>query len=203
MDLSRQLAFFCALGASLFSTFALTGCSSLSPAPIVTSSDSHEDIFVMRSRRDERVPNSAWCSKERTGADPYPSGYQLEDVVSMWSISVQAEDARTTSLETRQVGYLRTCLGTSADPKAASFYFEGKIGQISISGSGPCAVTGADFPQVGLSTASCRVIIRSVSAPYVGGQLTTNTLGSRAVLGGQTDPRGYTQQSVATLRLWR
>jgi hypothetical protein len=40
-------------------------------------------------------------------------------------------------------------------------------------------------------------------APYLGGLLTTNTMTSQAALGGDTNPPGYTQASIATLRLWR
>lgn len=38
---------------------------------------------------------------------------------------------------------------------------------------------------------------------YVGGQLTTNTITSRNSLGTVTDPPGYTQASIATIRLWK
>ena len=38
---------------------------------------------------------------------------------------------------------------------------------------------------------------------YIGRQLTTNTIGTRIALGDRTDPPGYTQPSIATIRLWK
>jgi hypothetical protein len=38
---------------------------------------------------------------------------------------------------------------------------------------------------------------------YVGGQLTTNTMGSLKLLGVESDPLGYAQPSIATIRLWK
>ena len=38
---------------------------------------------------------------------------------------------------------------------------------------------------------------------YVGGQLTTNTVLSRSVVGLVSDPEGYTQPSIVTIRLWK
>jgi len=39
--------------------------------------------------------------------------------------------------------------------------------------------------------------------PYLGGLLMANTINSRAPLGGVSDPPGYTQPSIATVRLWK
>jgi hypothetical protein len=49
----------------------------------------------------------------------------------------------------------------------------------------------------------CFMELSGLPAPYVGGQLTTNTVGSRNALGDRTDPPGYTQPSIATIRLWK
>jgi hypothetical protein len=38
---------------------------------------------------------------------------------------------------------------------------------------------------------------------YISGRLTTNTINSRASLGDRSDPPGFTQPSIATVRLWR
>ena len=43
----------------------------------------------------------------------------------------------------------------------------------------------------------------SLPSDYQGGLATSNTLVSEAVLGGETDPPGYLQTSIATFRLWR
>jgi hypothetical protein len=37
----------------------------------------------------------------------------------------------------------------------------------------------------------------------VGGLLTTNSIGSLKDMGLETDPPGYTQSSIATIRVWK
>jgi hypothetical protein len=50
---------------------------------------------------------------------------------------------------------------------------------------------------------ACQLDLTGLPPEYVGGQLTTNTLQSRTTLGSDTDPPGYTQPSIATIRLWK
>jgi hypothetical protein len=49
----------------------------------------------------------------------------------------------------------------------------------------------------------CFLLLDNLSHGYLGGHLTANTINSRQVLGGTTDPKGYVQSSIATVRLWR
>ena len=49
----------------------------------------------------------------------------------------------------------------------------------------------------------CQLILSGLPAPFVGGLLTTNTMTSNAPFGGDTAPPGYTQASIATIRLWK
>jgi hypothetical protein len=60
-----------------------------------------------------------------------------------------------------------------------------------------------DFPKSGLFPVRCQLILSDLPAPFVGGLLTTNTMTSGARFGGDTEPSGYTQASIATIRLWR
>jgi hypothetical protein len=60
-----------------------------------------------------------------------------------------------------------------------------------------------DFPEAGLFPVRCQLVLSGLPAPYIGGLLTTNTVTSGARFGGDTEPPGYTQASIATLRLWR
>ena len=50
---------------------------------------------------------------------------------------------------------------------------------------------------------ACQLDLTGLPPEYVGGQLTTNTLQSRTTLGAETDPPGYTQASIATMRVWK
>jgi len=49
----------------------------------------------------------------------------------------------------------------------------------------------------------CYLELRDLPTGYVGGQLTTNTVVSRQGIGESSDPPGYVQPSIATIRLWR
>ena len=60
-----------------------------------------------------------------------------------------------------------------------------------------------NVPEPGLFPVRCQLILSGLPAPFVGGLLTTNTMTSGAPFGGETDPPGYTQASIATIRLWK
>ncbi len=60
-----------------------------------------------------------------------------------------------------------------------------------------------DFPESRLFPVRCQLLLSGLPSPYVGGLLTTNTMTSAAAFGGDTEPPGYTQASIATIRLWR
>jgi len=56
---------------------------------------------------------------------------------------------------------------------------------------------------MGISVWTCFLELSGLKAPYKGGILTTNTVDSRNPLGEKSDPPGYTEPSIATVRLWR
>ena len=74
---------------------------------------------------------------------------------------------------------------------------------MSLIGRGECRTTRSDFPETGFTLFACHLDLTGLPPGYVGGQLTTNTLQSRTMLGLDTDPPGYTQPSIATIRLWK
>jgi hypothetical protein len=73
----------------------------------------------------------------------------------------------------------------------------------SFRGNGECRAVKFDFPDAGLFPVRCQLILSGLPAPYVGGLLATNTVTSKAPFGRDTDPPGYTQASIATIRLWK
>jgi len=195
-----------ALRTGLLAIVAAIGSSGCSTPGPTMAAPSREDIHVLRSIRDERIVQSTWCTPERTGLKVIPStGFMLEDRYTMWSISTDARNGRIVDTKGRPAGDLHACFGAtaSADSRLIGFYTEGAIAGQPITGIGDCAVVRADVPEKGLTTLRCHLTISGLPAPYVGGFLTTNTLGSRLLLGDQTDPPGYAQASIATIRLWR
>lgn len=74
---------------------------------------------------------------------------------------------------------------------------------MSFRGNGECLALKVNFPKAGLFPVRCQLVLSGTPAPYVGGFLTTNTMTSKAAFGGVTEPPGYTQASIATIRLWK
>jgi hypothetical protein len=160
-----------------------------------------EEIYVLRSIREPHVPVANWCDPAKTGFDPYPT--DAERAFSFWSISTKAEDGRIVETRKSRVATLRGCFGPTAERARQRFYAEIDLGSTSVRGSGECRAVRVDFPETHLFPVHCFLVLDGVPAGYVGGLLTTNTLTSKSAYGGDTDPPGYTQASIATIRLWR
>ncbi len=131
-----------------------------------------------------------------------------------WSSSLAG--ARATSSITHKVaascGLCKISLSTTetsapcqtGKPLRTNYFFaEGELGEVSFVGRGECITAKQNFPEPGLNVIRCFLELSNLPAAYVGGQLTTNTINSRAVVGGVSDPPGYAQPSIATIRLWR
>ena len=160
-----------------------------------------EEIYILRSIREEHKAVASWCSSARTGFEPFPK--DAERFFSFWSLGVRPEDGRVTETKAARVAELRACFGATGEPPRQNFYAEIKLGSISFRGNGECLAVKIDFPEAGLFPVRCQLILSGLPAPYVGGLLTTSTITSRAAFGGDTDPPGYTQASIATIRLWK
>ena len=185
----------------VFST-TLSSCAGPLAVETTQMTSSREDIHVLRSLRVERIAKSTWCSQERAGFAPLKD-FLLEDRFTMWSVQVQPQDGRVVNAKVNQVGQLATCFGATSDPKTVNFYAEGQISGLPLAGNGECLMVRPDFPEKGITMYRCYLNLRGLPSPYVGGLLTTNSLISPAVISGESDPVGYVQTSIATLRLWR
>jgi hypothetical protein len=160
-----------------------------------------EDIYVLRSIREQHEPSDGWCSSAKTGFEPFPK--DAERSFSFWSVGVRPEDGRVVETKAARVAELHACFGATGERPRQNFYAEIKLGSISFRGNGECLALKTDFPEQGLFPVRCQLILSGLPAPYVGGLLTTNTMTSKAAFGGDTDPHGYTQASIATIRLWK
>jgi len=159
-----------------------------------------EEIYILRSIRERHEPVAGWCSSTRTGFEPFPT--DPERFFSFWSLRLRP-DGRVAETKHRRAAELRACFGATSEPARQNFYAEIKLGSISFRGNGECLAVKIDFPDAGLFPVRCQLILSGLPTPYVGGLLTTNTITSRAAFGGDTDPAGYTQASIATIRLWK
>jgi hypothetical protein len=100
------------------------------------------------------------------------------------------------------IGWLRACFGSTSDG-TLNFYAEGVLGEVSFTGTGDCRAFKQDFPEPGITGYRCFLELYDLPSGYVGGQLTTNSVVSRNAIGEKSDPPGYTQPSIATVRLWK
>jgi sugar lactone lactonase YvrE len=172
------------------------------PAKSVSTPDAAlEDIYVLRSIREQRAPVIDWCASSKTGFEPFSA--EAERSFSFWSVDTRLDDGKVIDARHTRVAELRGCFGPTHDRARQNFYAEIRLGVISFRGRGECLALMTDFPATGLFPVSCQLILSELPAPFVGGLLTTNTMTSGARFGGDTEPLGYTQASIATIRLWK
>jgi hypothetical protein len=158
-----------------------------------------EEIYVARSMRESRVTPTEFCARAKTGFD----GARIEDQYTFRSTATRASDGLMVDMNVDTIGHLHACFGLTSDPTTGNFYAEGILGTVTFTGIGECRTVKQDYPEPGMVIQRCFLELRDLPKEYVGGQLTTNSMNSRNVIGETTDPPGYTQSSIATVRLWR
>ena len=157
-----------------------------------------EEIYILRSARESRTTTpTEFCARAKTNFDSY-----IEDEYTFRSTATRASDGRMVDTNAATTGSLHGCFGRTSDPATINFYAEGFLGPTAFKGIGECR-SKVDFPEPGISLSRCFLDLSGLPATYVGGMLTTNSLNSLKRIGMETDPRGYTQVSIAAVRLWR
>ncbi len=160
-----------------------------------------EEIYLLRSVRENAPTMAGDCTRPRTGFDPLPG--DAERVFSFWSVGTRASDGRLVDAHQARVASLRGCFGATTERTRQNFYADIELGTLAFHGLGECLALAINFPEPGLFPVRCQLTLSGLPPPYVGGLLTTNTMTSAAAFGGESQPLGYTQASIATLRLWR
>ena len=167
--------------------------------PVAAQPTRPETIIVARSVRESRVAPTAFCDEARIGF----ANAEREDRLAFRSVAVRANDGVVTDASVRNIGDLHTCVGPTAEPETINFYAEGVVANVRFKGRGECFVGPQNFPVAGVTLQRCFLDLYDMSDGYSGGQLTTNTLASRQLFGEESDPPGYTQASIATIRMWK
>jgi hypothetical protein len=170
----------------------------VSSSPTTRPSDALESIYVVRSWRESRVPPTDFCSEARTAF----AGSTVEDRYTFRSVETGADGA-VRDANVRVVGRLHACFAMPAGSGPIAFYADGSLGDVTFTGRGECTTARTDFPEPGLLMQRCFLLLEGLSHGFIAGHLTANSINSRQPLGGTTDPAGYTQSSIATVRLWR
>jgi hypothetical protein len=159
-----------------------------------------EDVVIVRSLRSSRIAPTNFCAVARTD---FRQAATVEDRYDLKAVATDAASGKATNADGPRAGTFHACYGPTSDPLVYSYYAEGDVGGVALVGRGECRVTRRDFPEAGLVLLNCRLDLLVLTGDYVGGQLTTNTLASRSSLGPISDPPGYVQASIATIRLWK
>lgn len=162
------------------------------------ANQSVEEIYVIRSLRLSRDAASPFCATERT---EFPNA-RAEDHYTFQSIAVDTENGMVTDANVKTVGTLRACFAPTDDPGLTNFYAEGTLGKVSFQGRGECRTPKRDYPEPGANIHRCFLEIANLPSGYAGGHLTTNSVTSKQSVGLTSDPPGYVQPSIATIRLW-
>jgi hypothetical protein len=158
-----------------------------------------EEIYIGRSVREAHATTlTAYCDQTKIHFTA-----TSEDRFTFRSTATRATDGRMVDTNVQTIGDLHACFGPTEDAAISNFYAEGNLGSVAFTGIGECRVVKPNFPEPGLFPLRCFLDLSRLPAGYTAGELTTNSVLSRKVLGTETDPPGYTQASIATIRLWR
>ena len=157
-----------------------------------------EEIYVVRSVPESSTAPTEFCAEERIGF----AGATYEGHYTFRSTATRSSDGRVIDTNVKTIGSMHFCRHRTT-PDSFTWYGEGAFGNTPFKGVGECHGAKADFPEQGIGTVSCFLRLSGLPSEYVGGLLTTSTMWSRKSQGMETDPSGYTQASIATIRLWR
>lgn len=157
-----------------------------------------EEIYIARSVRESRIASTEYCAEAKTGFKS-----TIEDQYTFRSTATRAIDGRMIDTNVKTIGSGHACFGQSVNPTTYNFYMEFLLGNAAFKGIGECLQVKADFPERGMTVVRCFLDLSDPLGRYLGGQLTTSTMWSLKLLGVDSDPPGYVQPSIATIRLWK
>jgi hypothetical protein len=116
-----------------------------------------EEIYILRSIREQREPVPGWCSSARAGFEPFPA--DAERFFSFWSLRLRPEDGRAVETKEMRVAELRACFGATSERARQNFHAEISLGSISLHGNGECLALRTDFPEAGLIPVRCQLVL--------------------------------------------
>jgi hypothetical protein len=153
---------------------------------------------MLRSLREESGAPTQFCAESKIGFQA-----KAEQRYAFRAVSTNARDGKVVDAISQPDGALQTCFEDGAGVPEFRFYAEGMFGGVPATGSGKCMAIRADYPEPGINSVHCFLMLSNLPAPYVGGVLTSNSVTSREPIGANSSPPGYVQSSIATVRLWR
>jgi hypothetical protein len=192
---------------SIFRTLAIGGLGLVVAMPALPqnqpkngSNSRVEDIYILRSVRESRGFPTDFCTKAKTGFETLGGA---QDKFTFRSTATRGSDGLMTDANIQKIGDYRACIGLTANPNAYNFYLEGMLGTVPFKGRGECVNAKQPYPESGLTVGRCYADVFDLPKRYVGGQITISYLNSKTTLGAESDPSGYTQTGILTIRLWK
>jgi hypothetical protein len=170
----------------------------IASAQSVAANTAVEDIYVVRSVRLSRATPTEYCA-ERHSALPAAT---FEDQYDFRAVATRPADGAVMNAAGPTVGHLHACIARTSDSLVV-WFAQGDLNGVHLTGRGDCRTEPREFPEPGITLWRCYLDLTGLPPGFAGGRLTTNTIQSRALLGATSDPAGYTQPSIATVRLWR
>ena len=158
-----------------------------------------EEIYIARSVAESQNAPTGFCAPDKTGFGDAMAEYRF----SFRSVSTNTSDGRLLNANVKPIGSFHGCFGRTANPMVFNGFAEVHIGLKTFIGRGECRYVKSDFPERGINAGHCFLDLSAPDDQYVGGLLTTNSITSRKTVGLDTDPPGYTQTSIATIRIWK
>jgi type II secretory pathway pseudopilin PulG len=157
-----------------------------------------EEVYIARFVLESSSVPTDFCAPAKTGFNAH-----FEVQFTLRSTTTRPSDGRMLDTNVKTIGSAHGCSGRTADQATFKFYLEMLLGSRALNWIGDCAQTKFGFPEKGVGIVHCAFNLSDPLGPYIGGQLTTNSFTSRKSLGLESDPPGYTQTSIAAIRLWK
>lgn len=158
-----------------------------------------EEIYIARTVVQSRVTPTPECAQDKVGF----AGATVEQQFTLHSVTTGSKNGLLTNAKENTIGSAHGCVGPSGNPLAINFYLEGVIGPIRFKATGDCRWAMPDHPEPGIRFLSCFLPLRDLPEGYVSGYLTSSSISSLQGVGETSDPSGYLQSSIATIRLWK
>jgi hypothetical protein len=188
-----------AMIASVAFAFMVPNATQAQQQGVSLASPALDEIYVARSVRLSRVPATPFCDKSNTEVNRADN----EDRYIFRAVTTNPTDGRVTDANSTTVGTLHACFGPTDNPANVQFYGEFVFEGTEFKGFGDCIIR-QDFPEEGVHAGHCYLNLFGLPDRYAGGQLVTNSINTpKRLIGTVTDPIGYAQSSIATVRLWK
>ena len=192
---SEMIRMLWGVGILLVTTVVVNAQSPQTPRR-VGSQTQIEEIYVGRSVPESRFAPTEFCAAAKTGVDAVAEGRY-----SLRSISINASDGRVLDTNLKPIGNGPGCYGPTVGENR-KVYAELMIGSKTFIATGECHQK-SDFPERGINELHYSADLTSPDDQYVGGLMTLSSISSLKDAGLETDPPGYTQSSIATIRVWK